>query len=122
MLSVFRTEQALMFFTTTAHLRELHLVYGIRQAITAGLEIPIRALPNFPNFEKRQRDSLGFGWARIYPNLAVGITPATEQRRLLLTLAAPDPENITEGYYRLQVNDSLGLYSKLPVNILQNGI
>ena len=83
------------------------LIYGIRQAITAGVEIPVRALPEMITFGKRQRDALGFGWARIYPNDAAG-SPANIVSAITGS-AATDPENVIEGYYRLQINDNFAL-------------
>ncbi|EKE02562.1 MAG: hypothetical protein ACD_20C00361G0001 [uncultured bacterium] len=83
------------------------IIYGIRQAFTAGVEIPVRALPNFLTFGARQRDTLGFGWSRIYPNDAAG-SPATVASGATLNVP-DDPENVIEGYYRLQVNDNFAL-------------
>lgn len=84
------------------------LIYGVRQAITAGIDIPVRALPDFLRLGSRSRDNLGFAWARIYPNTAVGSPAATIPADVTGT-AATDPENVIEGYYKLQVNDSFAL-------------
>jgi len=91
------------------------LVYGIRQAWTAGTEIPVRALPNFITRCKRQRDALGFGVAFLFPNMAVG-SPSNG-----ISAANPNAggrEQVYEFYYKLQATDSLAFIPS--VQLIQN--
>lgn len=91
------------------------LVYGIRQAWTAGVEVPVSALPKFLTFCKRQRDTLGVGVAFLFPNLAVG-SPSVG-----VDAANPNAggrEQVYEAYYKIQATDSLSFIPS--VQIIQN--
>ncbi|MDD3014193.1 MAG: iron uptake porin [Candidatus Gastranaerophilales bacterium] len=91
------------------------LIYGIRQAWTAGIEVPIRALPNFITRCKRQRDTLGFGAAFLFPNVAVG-SPSVG-----ISAANPNAggrEQVYEMYYKLQATDALAFIPS--VQLIQN--
>ena len=82
------------------------LVYGIKDALVLGTEIPISAIPGI---NIRQRDAIGFAWSRLTPNTAIG-SPANGTGGLFTTNpAARDTENVMEGYYRLQINDNFAL-------------
>jgi carbohydrate-selective porin OprB len=80
------------------------LIYSIKQAITAGINVPVRALPGFLTFGKRQNDVFGAGWAMIYPNNAIGSPSNTVSA--ITGSAADNPEHIIEAYYKLQITDS----------------
>jgi carbohydrate-selective porin OprB len=93
------------------------LIFGVRQAFTAGLQIPMRSLPDIITFNKRQRDVFGVAWARIYPDTAAG-SPSTGLAGIPVSR---DPENIIEGYYRLQVNDNFAFIPSTQVRFSRMG-
>ena len=76
-------------------------LFGIREAWTAGAELPVRALPKFITFNKRQRDVIGAGVSFLFPNLAIG-SPSN-------TLAAGAREKVFEIYYKAQIADGFAL-------------
>ena len=96
------------------------LIYGIRQAFDAGIVIPIRALPSFITYNKRQRDVLGFGWSRIYPQGSGG-SPSNGTAAPVANPLSRDPENVIEGFYRLQVNDSFAFIPSAQVILSRMG-
>lgn len=123
LLSALQTGTGTNIIYNNSTINGFSLIYGIRQAFTAGLELPIRALPKFITFGKRQRDVMGFGWARIYPQSSGG-SPANGNAAVAgvpANIAARNPEDVLEGYYKLQVNDGFALIPSLQVIIDRMG-
>lgn len=77
------------------------LPLNVRSSWSLGTEIPMRALPGFLTFGKRQRDAFGVGYAKIYgaDRSVGGAIPAAFQGE----------ENVIEAYYKLQVTDNFAV-------------
>jgi len=117
LLSALQNGTGVNTMLNNSNLTTQSLVYGIRQAWTAGTEIPVRALPKFITRCKRQRDALGFGVAFLFPNVAVGSpsngTPAPSANAL-----AGGREQVYEMYYKIQATDAISFIPS--VQLIQN--